>query len=80
MRRCDGDGVTVLARAGWLFVLGDLLATGPDVRAELQWTRCRDWVPEVAVDEDGVATPVTREVTEWWRHAGLSVGWRLAWR
>lgn len=38
---CDGSGLALVARTGWLLPLGEVFATGPVAQTDLQHTRCR---------------------------------------
>jgi len=77
---CTGTGPAVGAKAGWLFPVGTLFATGPLVGTQVQWVRCpRPDHFEFALDDveapsDAPAGPTT------WRHTSLHFGWSLAWR
>lgn len=39
-KTCIGEGVQGSARAGWRWETGPIFASGPDLRADLFWTRC----------------------------------------
>jgi len=71
--RCDGDGVVLLARTGWLIAAGELFATGPVIQLDQQWTGCGteawDWEEEEAI-----------ESSRTWSHRSLHFSWSLAWR
>jgi hypothetical protein len=72
---CNGSAFSSLARVEYLFVVGPLFSSGPFTQAELQWTRCQH---QVAAEDGETGRAV--KLTQWWRHAGVSVGWWLAWR
>jgi hypothetical protein len=67
LQDCDGDGVLLLARTGWLLAAGEIFATGPVVQLDEQWTWCGR--RSSFDDTNGV-----------WRHRSLHFSWSLAWR
>jgi hypothetical protein len=72
---CTGSALSSVLRAEYLFVVGPLFASGPFVQANAQWTRCEDSFGQP--DPETGRPPV---LTQWWRQAGATVGWWLAWR
>jgi hypothetical protein len=68
LRTCDGNGAIVLVRAGYVFALGDLFATGPVLQMDLQRTRCRG-------DDFGGDSR-----TEVWWQPGWQLSWAFTWR
>jgi hypothetical protein len=75
METCTGSAVSSLLRAEYLFVVGPLFATGPYVQGSGQWTRCQETFGRI---EPETGRPVV--LTQWWRQAGVSMGWWFAWR
>jgi len=82
---CTGAGFALGAKAGWLFPVGSLFATGPVIGTQTQWVRCSNGTdvggggdpnPETdGGDQDlGPASPTV------WRHRTFHIGWSLAWR
>lgn len=75
---CTGTGPAVAAKAGWLFPVGSLFATGPVVGTQMQWVHCPTYeVSDRDVEgfEELFGPPPTT-----WRHRSLHLGWSLAWR
>ena len=84
---CTGAGFAIGAKAGWLFPVGSLFATGPVVGTQTQWVRCSN------ISETGGGDPMPEtEGGDWgpwelgpaapkvWRHQTFHIGWSLAWR
>jgi len=75
---CTGTGPAVGAKAGWLFPVGSLFATGPVVGTQMQWVHCAKG------DSQGFETefeePIGPLSTGTWRHRSVHIGWSLAWR
>lgn len=72
---CLGAGVIALARLDYLLVSSDLLAYGPSVQFDTQWTGC--------VEQLGRADPDTGEpiqLRQFWQHFGASLGFAFWWR
>ncbi len=63
---CYGEGMVALARLGWLEPLGELVAMGPVLQADVQATSC------------ALVAGGPRFGT--WSHAGWSLAWSFAWR
>jgi len=74
VNNCQGGGLTTLARAEYLVVVGPIFSTGPFVQGQGQWTRCE----EAAGVNAETGLQIAR--VQWWKHAGGSLGWWLAWR
>lgn len=72
---CDGSGAVVLARTQYLMTVGDMFATGPEIRFEHQWTRCTDRNMRAFLRADLQKMP-----TQWWAQRSFTYGWVLAWR
>ena len=68
------DGALALGRVGWLFALGPIFATGPQVQYDLQYGFCSVSSYE---DDDGV---FRRGGDVEWLHRTLQFAWSLAWR
>ncbi len=73
--RCEGAGLSALARADYLFVVGPLFSLGPFVQTNSQWTRCHSTFGRVDPE-----TGQSINLSQWWRQQGLSFGFWLAWR
>lgn len=84
---CTGSGAAASLRAGWLFPVGDLFATGPMIESRWQWTQCGRG------GDGGSGTMVDEQPEEWpdrsltvpeppsvWRLRTLHFAWSLAWR
>ncbi|AKU93307.1 hypothetical protein AKJ08_3694 [Vulgatibacter incomptus] len=90
-RDCTGTGLAASAKAGWLFPLGSLFATGPVVQTDLQWTRCTsdessDRTSRALTPEGPMPPPpggrgfVDVSAPSTWRHRSVYVAWSFAWR
>lgn len=73
LRDCDGSGVAVLGRTGWLIAAGEIFATGPVLQIDHQWTRCDSLF---GIDEEDGSSG--RRST--WKHRTLHLAWSFAWR
>lgn len=87
IQHCSQGGVAIVARAEWMFDVGELFATGPLVQVDQQWIVCTDRLSEFVAptDEFGqtrwdLGRTVERDLVERWRHEGLTLAWVLAWR
>ena len=72
---CSGVGVAGLARVEWAFVLGPRTQTSIALEAIGQWTGCVDDTNRIEPD---TGTAIVRR--QWWPHAGITLGWGIAWR
>jgi hypothetical protein len=73
---CEGDGMIAVLRGSYLFIVGDLFATGPMLHLDTQLTHCVD--PNAASSYAGVASVAVPEA--WWWHVGIGLSWVAAWR
>lgn len=76
---CDGDGVMLLARTGWLIPVGELFATGPVVQLDQQWTSC-SYEEEFFEEDEEWGNWTYRTTERTWSHRTLHFSWSLAWR
>jgi hypothetical protein len=74
---CAGSALSAVARLDHIFVVGPLFATGPFLQGNAQWTRCHE-SPGLGTVDNETGRPVV--LSQWWRQAGLTFGWWLAWR
>jgi hypothetical protein len=65
---CAGHGVVALARAGFLFAVGDLFSTGPVLQADVQRTRCK-----------GTSLGGHLRTEVWWQPS-WQMSWAFTWR
>jgi len=73
---CDGDGMTAVLRASYLFTVGDLFSTGPMITLDGQWTYCADqqFYVRVPVEERDLVPH------QWWGQFDAALSWVAAWR
>jgi hypothetical protein len=72
---CSGVGVTGLARAEYLMVIGPRASTGPMAQLDMQWTGC---VQDTGRQDQDTAEPIVRR--QWWPHLSFSLAWMVLWR
>ena len=72
---CSGVGVAGLARVEWAYVLGPRTQTSVSLEVVGQWTGCVDDTNRIEPD---TGTAIVRR--QWWPHAGVTLGWGVAWR
>jgi hypothetical protein len=72
---CSGVGVAGLVRAEWAYVLGPRAQTSVALEVVGQWTGCVDDTNRVEPD---TGTAIVRR--QFWPHAGVTLGWGIAWR
>ena len=72
---CSGGAWVGQARAEYLFVVGQLFATGPYLEANAQLTRCQQELGRV---DRETGNPIYAR--QWWVHQGAELGWWVTWR
>jgi hypothetical protein len=72
---CSGVGVAGLLRAAYTWVLGPRASTSLELEVIGQYTACVDKTGRV---DDDTAQAIVR--TQYWPHAGATLGWGVSWR
>ena len=72
---CSGVGAAGLARIAYAWVIGSRTATNIELELVGQYTTCVDRSGRLEPD---TARPIVR--TQYWPHAGATLGWGFTWR